>query len=74
MPEKWLKYDTALDMKYGNLLAEVSPELKAASDIPTNNMWIFALSRSNQPDASVCHTVQRLWRSRHCITKNHRSI
>jgi len=34
MPENWLKYGTALDMKFGNLLAEVSPELKAGSDIP----------------------------------------
>ena len=61
MPEIWLKYgltDIALDIKFGNLLAEVSSELTATSeeeiaatleDMPmSNNMLIFALSRSNQ--------------------------
>jgi hypothetical protein len=59
MPEIWLKYgltDIALDVKFGNLLAEVSPDLTATSeediaatlgDMPmSNNTLIFALSRS----------------------------
>jgi len=59
MPEIWLKYgptDIALDINFGNLLAEVSPDLPLLSDddittklndIPmSNNMLIVALSRS----------------------------
>jgi hypothetical protein len=59
MPEIWLKYgptDIALDIKFGNLLAEVSPDLPLISDediratlgdMPmSNNMLILALSRS----------------------------
>ncbi len=59
MPEIWINYgstDIALDIKFGNLLAQVSPDLPLLSDeevaatlnnIPmSNNMLILALSRS----------------------------
>ena len=76
MPEIWLKYgltDIALDIKFGNLLAEVSPELTATSeediaatlgDMPmSNNMLIFALSRS-KPVQRVSQMLRHVIQSR----------
>ena len=76
MPEIWLKYgltDVALDIKFGNLLAEVSPELTATSeediaatlgDMPmSNNMLIFALSRS-KPVQRVTEMLRHVIQSR----------
>jgi len=68
MPEIWLKYgltDIALDIKFGNLLAEVSPDLAATlGDIPmSNNMLIFALSRS-KPVQRVTQMLRHVIQSR----------
>ncbi|MGA9152929.1 MAG: hypothetical protein WBZ36_20320 [Candidatus Nitrosopolaris sp.] len=76
MPEIWLKYgltDIALDIKFGNLLAEVSSELTATSeediaatlgDMPmSNNMLIFALSRS-KPVQRVTQMLMHVIQSR----------
>jgi hypothetical protein len=76
MPEIWLKYgltDIALDIKFGNLLAEVSSELRATSeediaatlgDMPmSNNMLIFALSRS-KPVQRVSQMLRHVVQSR----------
>jgi hypothetical protein len=76
MPEIWLKYgltDIALDIKFGNLLAEVSPEFTATSeediaatlgDMPmSNNMLIFALSRS-KPVQRVTQMLRHVIQSR----------
>jgi hypothetical protein len=76
MPEIWLKYgptDIALDINFGNLLAEVSPDLPLLSDedittklsdIPmSNNMLIFALSRSN-PVERVIEILRHLINSK----------
>jgi hypothetical protein len=76
MPEIWLKYgptDIALDITFGNLLAEVSPDLPLLSDedittklsdIPmSNNMLIFALSRSN-PVERVTEILRHLINSK----------
>lgn len=69
MPEIWLNYgttDIALDIKFENLLAQVSPDLPllsdeeiaaTLSDVPmSNNMLILALSRSK----SVQRIIQML--------------
>lgn len=76
MPEIWLKYGpthVALDINFENLLAEVSPDLPIMSDediaaklrdIPmSNNMLIFALSRSN-PVQKIIQMLQHLIQSR----------
>jgi hypothetical protein len=88
VPEIWLKYgltDTALDIKFGNLLAEVSSEPTATSeeditatleDMPmSNNMLIFALSRS-KPVQRVTQMLRHVIQSRDLKvwTKNGRSI
>ena len=72
MPEIWLNYGTTdipLDIKFGNLLAQVSPDLPILSDediaaslssIPmSNNMLILALSRSN-PVQRIIQMQKRL--------------
>ncbi|MFZ0221896.1 MAG: hypothetical protein WAM42_09420 [Candidatus Nitrosopolaris sp.] len=76
MPEIWLKYgptEIALNIKFGNLLAEVSPDLPPTSeediaatlgDMPmSNNMLIFALSRS-KPVQRVIQMLRNVIQSR----------
>jgi hypothetical protein len=76
MPEIWLNYgtaDIALDIKFGNLLAQVSPDLPLLSDeeiaatlsnIPmSNNMLILALSRS-KPVQRIIQMLQHVIHSR----------
>ncbi|MGC1931854.1 MAG: hypothetical protein WA667_23030 [Candidatus Nitrosopolaris sp.] len=75
MPEIWLKYgptDIALDIKFGNLLAEVSPDFPLMSDeditatlrdMPmSNNMLILALSRS-KPVQRIIDMLQHVIQS-----------
>ena len=76
MPEIWLNYGTTdipLDIKFGNLLAQVSPDLPILSDediaaslssIPmSNNMLILALSRS-KPVQRIIQMLQHLIQSK----------
>ena len=76
MPEIWLKYgttDVALDIKFGNLLAQVSPDIPLMSDediaatlgnvVMSNNMLILALSRS-KPVQRLVQMLQALIQSR----------
>ncbi|HET7147823.1 MAG TPA: hypothetical protein VFI73_04920 [Candidatus Nitrosopolaris sp.] len=76
MPEIWLKYgttDVALDIKFGNLLAQVFPGIPLMSDediaatignVPmSNNMLILALSRS-KPVQSIVQMLQVMTQSR----------
>src|SRR5437660_12153352 len=76
MPEIWLNYgtaDIALDIKFGNLLAQVSPDLPLLSDeeiaatlsnIPmSNNILILALSRS-KPVQRISQMLQHVMHSR----------
>lgn len=76
MPEIWLKYgttDVALDIKFGNLLAQVSPDIPLMSDediaatlgnvAMSNNMLILALSRS-KPVQRIVQMLQALIQSR----------
>jgi hypothetical protein len=76
MPEIWLKYgptDIALDISFGNLLAEIFPDLPLLSDedittklsdIPmSSNMLIVALSRS-KPVQRVIEILRRVINSK----------
>jgi hypothetical protein len=76
MPEIWLKYgtaDVALDIKFGNLLAQVSPDIPLMSDediaarlgdLPlSKNMLILALSRS-KPVQRIIQILQDVIHSR----------
>ncbi len=76
MPEIWLKYgttDVALDIKFGNLLAQVSPDIPLMSDediaatlgnvAMSNNMLILALSRS-KPVQRIVQMLQAVIQSR----------
>ena len=76
MPEIWLNYGTTdipLDIKFGNLLAQVSPDLPILSDediaaslssMPmSNNMLILALSRS-KPVQRIIQMLQHLIQSK----------
>jgi hypothetical protein len=76
MPEIWLNYgqtDIPLDIKFENLLAQVSPDLPLLSDdditatlssIPmSNNMLLIALSRS-KPVQRIIQMLQHVIRSK----------
>ena len=76
MPEIWLKYgttDVALDIKFGNLLAQVSPDIPLMSDediaatlgnvAMSNNMLILPLSKS-KPVQRIVQMLQAVIQSR----------